>query len=485
VAVPASAAPAGNDGAGSLPSARTAALENISGLYTTAASGALLNGTGACPVPGAKTSVLVINKWSGGAFSGWARPYRDSSLYGGPYRWGKRGQSEIDGIWFTWDGARFPISGDQGGTYNSLPGIQHITDPSGAGNPMHGYISGSGIGAGYQLTLADYPETCTEYVTATQWGPVPTQPSISGFAHKADGSPLVGAEVEIKAPRFDKTLTTAGDGSFGPIDVRAGYRYSVTATYNQNGEKVHLYPSKCLYGRLYNAACQSTLHSRDTLDAEFTLPEPSQLDVHVFASNVTGHSGLGIYSHFSATEAESKAFFTLPGSLNCVSGCWDVTVEVTDHSTGRPVPGATVSASVAPLAGQRSAVAAGSDYLCTVKVLNDCGGELRGQTTDGSGQVSYYYWSPAVDRKYSVKLNANADKGGKHGTGGTELAVKPYLIYAKTANLNRDETIELGGWAGGKGFLTKFGAVTRSRLSMPRRCWPRPRPRSRSLPPAR
>ena len=225
-----------------------------------------------------------------------------------------------------------------------------------------------------------------EYVKASQFGPVPIKPSISGFAHKADGSPLAGAEVEIKAPRFDKTLTTAGDGSFGPIDVRAGYRYSVTAAFNQNGKKVHLSPSKCLYGRLSNAACESTLHSRDTLDAEFTLPEPSQLDVHVFASNVTGHSGLGIYKHFSATEAESKAFFTLPGSLNCVSGCWDVTVEVTDHRTGRPVPGARSLGLGRAAPRQRSAVAAGSDYLCSAKVLNDCGGELRGRPPTAAGR---------------------------------------------------------------------------------------------------
>ena len=239
-----------------------------------------------------------------------------------------------------------------------------MSDPIGTGKPLAGYINGQIGSNGVTLTFYEQLTPQCEVVVADEFGPPPVTPSISGFARKADGSPLGGAEVEIKAPRFDKTLRSAGDGSFGPVDVRAGYRYTVKATYKQNGKKVHLYASKCLYGRLFNSACQSTLHSRDTLDAEFTLPEPSQLDVHVFASNVTGHSGLGIYRHFSATEAESKAFFTLPGSLNCVSGCWDVTVEVTDQRTGRPVPGATVSTSVAPLGGQRSAVAAGSDYLC-------------------------------------------------------------------------------------------------------------------------
>jgi hypothetical protein len=324
----------------SRPGAREAvALINVAGAYTA-------NGTDTCKnqpsgLPIGKPTVLVISKWSsGGAFSGWARPFSDSSLYGGPPRWGGNGQSEISGVWFKWAGARSPISGDE--IYDPKihldgPIIQRITDPVGTGKPLAGYITGTAGSAATELSLYEQSTPQCEYVKASQFGPVPIKPSISGFAHKADGSPLAGAEVEIKAPRFDKTLTTAGDGSFGPIDVRAGYRYSVTAAFKQNGKKVHLSPSKCLYGRLSNAACESTLHSRDTLDAEFTLPEPSQLDVHVFASNVTGHSGLGIYKHFSATEAESKAFFTLPGSLNCVSGCWDVTVEVTDHRTGRPV----------------------------------------------------------------------------------------------------------------------------------------------------
>ena len=70
------------------------------------------------------------------------------------------------------------------------------------------------------------------------------------------------------------------------------------------------------------------------------------LKVTITAENVTGRSGLAIFKNFSTTEAESRAFFTRPGSLNCVSGCWNVLATVTDPDTGDPVKGATVNASV-------------------------------------------------------------------------------------------------------------------------------------------
>ena len=208
----------------------------------------------------------------------------------------------------------------------------------------------------------------------------------------------------------------------------------------------------------YPASRTVTIVGHLVKHVDFKINAP--LEVTITASNVTGRAGLAIFKNFSTTEAESKAFFTLPGSLDCQSGCWNVLATVTDRRTGARIQGATVNSSVEPLPYQRSQIAASSDYLCESVLAAYCGTHLL-LKTDHNGQVDLFYWSPAVVGKYEAKIKATAYFSGRHGSGKTNVTVKPYLIYAKTGELTEDQTIELAGWYGGKSLLAKFGAVTK------------------------
>jgi hypothetical protein len=68
----------------------------------------------------------------------------------------------------------------------------------------------------------------------------------------------------------------------------------------------------------------------------------------------------------------------------CQSGCSNLLLTVIDPSNGKPVDGATVTATVGALAHKT-----GEQYLCQANV--SCGTHLAGSTTDDNGQAQLIY----------------------------------------------------------------------------------------------
>ncbi|MGO9975968.1 MAG: hypothetical protein ACLP01_24835 [Solirubrobacteraceae bacterium] len=188
-----------------------------------------------------------------------------------------------------------------------------------------------------------------------------------------------------------------------------------------------------------------------------------KLSVKIMAPK-TVRSGLAIYQHF-ATSEQSKAFFILPESSQCASGCANVVVSVTDPKTHAAVEDATVNVSVSQLSG-----VAGDGYLCTDGRAPKCGRYLFDLATNEQGQVPLLYWAPSVVYNgHSVTLNATAKEAcsaascpARVRNGAAKpvhLAVKRYLIYAKTASMSEEKAEELAAWAGGTSVLAKLGGI--------------------------
>jgi hypothetical protein len=142
----------------------------------------------------------------------------------------------------------------------------------------------------------------------------------------------------------------------------------------------------------------------------------------------------------------------------CISGCANLLVTVVDSITHRPVEGATVSASVGPIArldlDDVGLEASNNEFLCLesdrgpAEPQSPCGTDLPDLTTDKQGRVHLIYWAPGLVDPAQTTLDVSAAKrecpGGPCTTKGgtaepTRLAVHPYLIYQANGELAAKE----------------------------------------------
>ena len=150
----------------------------------------------------------------------------------------------------------------------------------------------------------------------------------------------------------------------------------------------------------------------------------------------------------------------------CVSGCVNVLVSVVDSLTHKPVEGATVTASVDPIAkldliknpANESAtsefLANDNEFLCLQAdrapgvPQSPCGTRVPDLTTNKLGHVYLIYWAPGLVDTAQTTLNVSAAKqtctqGACALKGGaanpTKLVVRPYLIYQHTGVLPAQE----------------------------------------------
>ncbi len=144
-------------------------------------------------------------------------------------------------------------------------------------------------------------------------------------------------------------------------------------------------------------------------------------------------------------------------------------VTVTDPRTHKPVEGATINAHVS----NDFSYVSGDQTLCAMnqdgtKRLG-CGTSLVGSNfgfqTDDDGHVYLRYWAPGVIEPASTTLSvlARTSCSAKAcparemvGTAQTTLRVSPYLIYAHTGGLSKDEADDLVEWAGGGNKFTRY-----------------------------
>ncbi|MGO9658499.1 MAG: carboxypeptidase-like regulatory domain-containing protein [Acidimicrobiales bacterium] len=148
----------------------------------------------------------------------------------------------------------------------------------------------------------------------------------------------------------------------------------------------------------------------------------------------------------------------------CVSGCVNLLVTVTSAFTNKPVPGATVEASLSRFilttpddTGSEGIPYSdyGSQFLCiqSDKPVPECDTDSISDPTDTKGQVHLIYWAPGVPpgpagSNWSATLKVYAYKCQMSGcpvhTGfgqakPTTLTVVPYLIYQHTGELPAKE----------------------------------------------
>jgi hypothetical protein len=142
----------------------------------------------------------------------------------------------------------------------------------------------------------------------------------------------------------------------------------------------------------------------------------------------------------------------------CESGCVNLLVTVVDSLTHKPVTGATVTASLGPIAnlgaGALADVPNDNEFLCLQSdkapgvPQSPCGADLPDLTTDKQGHVHLVYWAPGLVATARTTLSVSAAeqtcaqgacslKGGTAGP--TALVVRPYLIYQGTGVLPAKE----------------------------------------------
>ncbi len=143
----------------------------------------------------------------------------------------------------------------------------------------------------------------------------------------------------------------------------------------------------------------------------------------------------------------------------CLSGCANVLVTVIDPATEKPVEGATVTASVDPIAkldlpGDWAQATHDDQFLCVQADLAPgevprCGTDLTGLLTDKQGHAYLIYWAPGLVDAAQTTLHVSArfhvcGPGActsKTGTAvpPTKLAVHPYLAYQHAGELEAKE----------------------------------------------
>ncbi len=161
-------------------------------------------------------------------------------------------------------------------------------------------------------------------------------------------------------------------------------------------------------------------------------------------ANFGTRSGLalpkGQLPHFTVnTFSKSSSTYGEAGSVaqKCDSGCANVLVTVKDERTRKPVADAQVHVSDDPISHLT-----GSEYICGQVDVSQpgttCGGAFT-TTTDANGQAHLIYWAPGVLSQTSTKITVIAQKGEKVGKSGTELRVKPYVVYQHSGELTVDD----------------------------------------------
>lgn len=152
--------------------------------------------------------------------------------------------------------------------------------------------------------------------------------------------------------------------------------------------------------------------------------------------------------------------FSKPGSnytpageagQRCESGCANLLVSMVNPNTNKPVPGASVTVSLDPIAHSDEG---GSEFVCTNSDPSQvrCGMSLSNLTADARGQLHLLYWAPGETDTERTALNARATCGSAphcHGEAesSTTLTVKPYLIYHGGGDLDAHEVSVLVGLA--------------------------------------
>ncbi len=100
---------------------------------------------------------------------------------------------------------------------------------------------------------------------AEGWGWT-SKASISGSVMTPSGKPIPGARIEISGPS-SAHLTTAADGTYGPLSVRPGH-YSVNASYLLDKHEFALSSGACTpgshVGKSCDGACTKTVSSPQT-----------------------------------------------------------------------------------------------------------------------------------------------------------------------------------------------------------------------------
>jgi hypothetical protein len=136
----------------------------------------------------------------------------------------------------------------------------------------------------------------------------------------------------------------------------------------------------------------------------------------------------------------------------CLSGCANVLITVEDSLTHKPISGASVAASVNPIAKLDLGDLANTDneFLCVQAdrapgvPQSPCGTDLDDLPTDKQGHVYLIYWAPGLVDTAQTTLNASAsfrdcssgpctDKAGTAAP--TTLVVRPYPIYQQSGLL--------------------------------------------------
>jgi hypothetical protein len=182
-----------------------------------------------------------------------------------------------------------------------------------------------------------------------------------------------------------------------------------------------------------------------------------------------GHSGL--------TFGEPPTFLkaTNPDAAppnGCVSGCVDLEVTVED-SQGRPVSGATVTASVTPVRNGIPLYPSGADpdtgHLCLADQVTNCGrganSLIDGLTTNNNGQLILRYWAPGLIENATVivSVTAKATCDTSICGSGEESTIVPrnyeFTIFAKPifqrddVLLSKEDLEAIVDWRKGDGFL--------------------------------
>ena len=337
--------------------------------------------------------------------------------------------------------------------------------------------------------------------------------------------PVANAVIEIAGPESGTAVTDAS-GFYDALVDPGTYHVEVDSV---DGQSAAAAPSLCEPGEAAGAGCVVQTQAEDaaanfqvcpSVDAagaaggagasraELAVAPTSAparycpLSVSVTRLEPTSSAGLGyigkITNNTDTSMTESPAFVRrLAGTASisdplvkgpseddklvqkCLSGCTDFLVTVRDKSSGDPVEGATVTASVTPItggAGYPEGVRPGSGFLCSESILT--GSSLSpvqtascypGTTisasdkvvTNADGHVLLQYWAPGLLNPKTVTFNvvARTPQGcviASHvcllgGEGALQpplrVTVAPNLIYHADAQLDDDLVSTLAKWA--------------------------------------
>jgi hypothetical protein len=214
---------------------------------------------------------------------------------------------------------------------------------------------------------------------------------------------------------------------------------------------------------------------------------PCPLTVHLVALEQPSKAGLSYAPHprhlaaFSAQLGGPKTIMGVTLTKECLSGCADLLVTVTDPTKrdkhGRPlaVKGASVSASVTPLVANTTQAAgapspeavptypsggakAREGYLCEALDPANCGTYIAGMKTDAAGHVLLRYWAPGLIFTATTRITADARIRGAGGACGCTLGtrfgtwtidpftVEKHLIYSEQGPFDFGNAQALAEW---------------------------------------